>query len=336
MKNRICVAGNICIDFLYNIDGYPTSGKLTTITDIGKSVGGSVCNVGIDLARLMPDVKISGLGLVGNDENGDYAVERMSSEGMDVSTIYRQGTTSFTAVMSDNHTNERTFFQYRGANSEFSEASFDWNDIDCDILHIAYILLLDSLDMPDDEYGTKMARLLAHAKERGIKTSIDVISENSERFMRLVPPSLKYTDYCVINEIEAAASTGVVLRGDNGELIKENINAALSALFELGVGEWAVIHCPEGGFGMDRDGAVYSCGQIKLPKDMIKGKVGAGDAFCAGILSAAYRGMNLGDALLAANCTATISLTEPGATEAVKTLEEAVKLAEIYGVAEIK
>ena len=216
MKNKICIAGNIVLDLLYPISGYPTPGKLTTITEIGKSVGGSVCNVGIDIARLMPDVKVSGLGLVGEDENGDYVLERLNAEGLDTSTIYRKGSTSFTAVMSDNFTRERTFFHFRGANAEFCEDSFRWDDIDCDILHIAYILLLDALDVEDDEYGTKMARLLAHAKERGIRTSIDVVSESGERFMKLVPPALKYTDYCIINEIEASESTGIPLRGEDG------------------------------------------------------------------------------------------------------------------------
>lgn len=334
MKNKICIAGNIVLDLLYPISGYPTPGKLTTITDIGKTVGGSVPNVGIDIARLMPDVKVSGLGLVGTDENGDYVLERLNAEGIDTSTIYRRGATSFTAVMSDNFTRERTFFHFRGANAEFCEDSFNWDDVDCDLLHIAYILLLDALDVEDDEYGTKMARLLAHAKERGIKTSIDVVSESGERFMKLVPPALKYTDYCIINEIEASESTSIPLRDQNGALLYDNLPKALAALFELGVGEWAVIHCPEGGFGMDKDGNLYSCGQINLPKDAIKGKVGAGDAFCAGMLCAAHRGMNLGNALLLANCAATMSLTEPGATEAMGTIEEALKYADIYGVAD--
>ncbi len=334
MKNKICVAGNIILDLLYSISGYPTPGKLTTITDISKTVGGAVCNVGIDIARLMPDVKVAGLGLVGEDENGDYILERLNAEGMDTSTIYRRGATSFTAVMSDNLTRERTFFQFRGANAEFSEDSFRWEDVDCDILHIAYILLLDALDAEDEEYGTKMARLLAHAKGHGIKTSIDVVSESGERFKKLVPPALKYTDYCIINEIETSESTGIALRDADGILLYDNLPKALAALVELGVGEWAVIHCPEGGFGMDKDGKLYSCGQIGLPKECIKGKVGAGDAFCAGVLCAAHRGMDLGKALLLANCAATMSLVEPGATEAMGTIEEALAYAEKYGVSE--
>lgn len=336
MENKIIVAGNIIVDQLYPITGYPERGQLTTIEDgMSKTVGGSVCNVGIDLKKLMPDAEICALGLVGDDESGKFAVDTMAGAGMDVSLVKRAGTTSFTYVMSDNNTKERTFFQYRGANALFSEDSFNWDDCDCNIMHIAYILLLDELDKEDDEYGTKMARLLSHAKERGIKTSIDVVSEVGERFMKLVPPALKYTDYCVINEIEASRSTGIPLRTDGGELIYANIKPVLRALFDLGVSEWAIIHCPEGGFGMDKDGNFAKYGQIYTPKDFIKGKVGAGDAFCAGVLSAAHRGMSLEYALKLGNAAATQSLAEPGATEAMQTVEYVMELADKFGAKEL-
>jgi len=331
MKNKIYVAGNILLDFLYPITGYPAPGHLTTIEDgISKAVGGLVCNVGIDLKRLMPDAEIFAIGLVGSDDNGDYAVEVMSEEGLDVSMIGRTGTTSFTAVMSDTHTNERTFFQYRGANALFSEQSLDLDKIS-GILHIGYILLLDALDEEDSEYGTKMARLLAHAKERGIATSIDVVSESGNRFTRLVKPALRYTDYCIINEIEAEKTVGIPLRGESGQLLTENMESVLNALFDCGVGKWAVIHTPEGGFGMDRDGTMTACGSVALPDHWIKGTVGAGDAFCAGVLSAASTGMTLNEAIRLGNCAAAASLSASGAAEAVESIAEVLAIGDTYG-----
>ena len=331
-KNKIIVAGNILVDYLYPITGYPERGQLTTITDgIGKSVGGAVCNVGIDLKRLMPDAEVAALGLVGTDDSGDFALAEMEKEGVDVSLVGREGATSFTAVMSDTVSHERTFFQYRGANALFSEDSFSWDEIDGGILHVAYILLLDALDAEDAEYGTKLARLLCHAKERGIRTSIDIVSENGDRFRRIVPPALRYTDYCVINEIEAGRTTGVELRAPDGALRTGNLKPCLRALFGLGVGEWAVIHCPEGGFGMDRSGRFAAYGQIPTPPDYIRGKVGAGDAFCAGVLAAAHRGGSLAEALRLGNAAATVSLNAPGATEAMRTAEECLAVTDAFG-----
>ncbi len=337
MKNKIMVAGNIIVDYLYPITGYPERGQLTTIEEgCGKSVGGAVCNVGIDLKKLMPDTEISALGLVGDDESGNFAVSVMNKAGVDTSLVNKKGSTSFTYVMSDTQTRERTFFQYRGANALFSEDSFDWDDIDCDLIHVAYILLLDELDKEDSEYGTKMARFLAHAKEKGIKTSIDVVSETGERFGRIVPPALKYTDYCVINEIEASRSTGILLRDENGVLIYDNIRQVLSRLFELGVSEWAVIHSPEGGFGMNGKGEYAECGLVYTPSGFIKGKVGAGDAFCAGVLSAAHRGYSLLDAVKLGNAAATVSLRSQGATEAMETIEETMRICSELGFEPVK
>ena len=336
MNNKIFVAGNILLDFLYPITGYPSPGHLTTIEDnISKAVGGLVCNVGIDLKRLMPDAEVYAIGLVGNDDSGDYALNVMKSEGLDTSMVGLAGATSFTAVMSDTITRERTFFQYRGANALFSQEHMDFDRMDDGLLHIGYILLLDALDEEDEEYGTKMAQLLASAKEHGLETSIDVVSESGNRFARLVKPALRYTDYCIINEIETQNTVGIPLRDENGSLITGNILPALRALFDCAVRKWAVIHTPEGGFAMDRDGNTVSCGSVNLPDGWIKGTVGAGDAFCAGILSAVTRGMNLKDAVRLGNCSAAASLAAAGATEAMSTIEDALTIGKTYGFRDI-
>ena len=75
-----------------------------------------------------------------------------------------------------------------------------------------------------------------------------------------------------------------------GHYFIENMKVALKKLHELGVSTWAVIHCPEIGCGMDADGNYHEFKSLKLPKGYIKGTVGAGDAFCAGVLYAAERG----------------------------------------------
>ena len=205
------------------------------------------------------------------------------------------------------------------------------NHLNVDIFHIGYILLLPALDAEDEEYGTKMARLLHHVQEKGMKTSIDVVSESGDRFARLVTPALKYTDYCVINELEAQQTTGILLRDRHGTLHTENMPAALRKLRELGVSTWAVIHCPEMGCGIDENDRYFEVPSLKLPELWIKGTVGAGDAFCAGVLLAAETGMSLQEALMLGACTASASLSEVSASDGVKTAQEVMKLYELYG-----
>jgi sugar/nucleoside kinase (ribokinase family) len=325
-QNGIAVAGNMIVDVLYPIVGHPKPGELTTITEgISRSTGGALCNVIVDLAKLDPDLPLTALGRVGTDAEGDYVLEKLHAhENIDPSRVHREGLTSFTAVMADTIGKQRTFYHYRGANARFCEADIDWDNLHADILHIGYILLLDALDEPDERYGTKMAKLLHTAQQRGILTSIDVVSEAGDRFGRIVPPALKYTDYCVINELEAEASTGVQLRGENNALLQDNLPAALHRLKSLGVSRWAVIHCPEGAFGEDDDGAYVKTESAPLPREMIKGTVGAGDAFCSGVLYGAYKGMPLLDAIELGNAAAACSLTESGATEGMRKADDAL------------
>ena len=327
-KKGIAVAGNMIVDMLYPIDGFPKPGELTTITaDATRSTGGCLCNDILDLATLDPELPLTALGRVGEDEAGDFVLEKLRERpNISLEQIRRQGTTSYTLVMADEVSKQRSFYQCRGANADFCEADIDWDRLDVDMLHIGYILLLDALDAPDGEYGTKMARLLHTARQRGIKTSIDVVTEASERFGRIVTPALRYTDYCVINEVEAQATTGVRLTREDGLLRREALPEALGTLKELGVSTWAVIHSPEGGFGLDENNAYVEVPSLKLPQGYIKGSVGAGDAFCSGVLYAAWKGLPLAQAIELGTACAACSLSQPGATEGMRSCAEALRL----------
>ena len=332
MRKGICCAGNMIVDITYPIETWPKQNELTHITEgIQNSTGGSVCNTITDLAKLAPDMPLVASGFAGFDAEGDYMLEQLQQyPNIDLSQVMRNGRTSFTVVMSNNQTKERTFFQHAGANAHYCEDHIDLDKLNVNIFHIGYILLLPALDAPDDEYGTKMARLLHKAQQAGMKTSIDVVSETGDRFVKLVTPALKYADYCVINELEAQQTTGVLLRDENGILHTENMPKALEKLKELGVSTWAVIHCPEVGCGIDENGQYWEVPSLKLPKGWIKGTVGAGDAFCAGILYAAETGMNMEQALKMGACAAAASLREVNASDGVKTAEEVLKLYEQY------
>lgn len=327
-KKGIAVAGNMIVDMLYPVRGLPKPGELSTITaNVSRSTGGALCNGIMDLAALDPALKLYALGRVGDDEAGTFILDKMRAyDNIVLDQVKREGVTSFTLVMADEITTQRTFYQCRGANAAFCEQDIDWDALPCDLLHIGYILLLDALDEEDDVYGTKMARLLHSAQQHGIKTSIDVVSEAGERFQRLVSPALRYTDYCVINELEAAATTGVTLRTEDGRLLPEHMPEALAKIKQLGVSTWAVIHCPEGGFGLDENNQFVEVPSLKLPAGYIKGTVGAGDAFCAGVLYAAWSGDDLRSAIELGTASAACSLSQPGATEGMRSASEARSL----------
>lgn len=167
MGNGIAVAGNMTVDQLKKIDIYPEQSKLTTIREISCSLGGAVCNCLIDLAKIDSNIPLKAISIIGNDDMGDYILNTVGQyKNIDLSRVIREGRSSFTDVMADETNKTRTFFFFRGSSSKFSDKYIDLDNIDADILHIGYILLLDGMDAKDEKYGTVMAKFFARQKER--------------------------------------------------------------------------------------------------------------------------------------------------------------------------
>ena len=327
MKQGIAVAGNMIVDKIKLIRTFPGRQELTNILSVEDSLGGAACNVGMDLARLDKTLPVQIFGCAGADEDGDKILSAFAAHGnIDASAIRRRGRNAFTDVLTENDSRARTFLTFGGADASFSPDDVDIDAIRARILHIAYILLLPGFDAPDPEYGTKMARFLKRVGERGILTSVDVVSETGNRYQTLVPPSLPYADYFIVNEIEAGNTTGLTLRGPDGALRPETVFKALRRLKEMGVRRWAVAHAPEGGFGIDERNAEFFVPSVSLPKGFIKGTVGAGDAFCAGALYSAYHGLPLPEALRRGAMVAAASLSAPGGSEGVLSMEKTLAM----------
>jgi len=330
-KKGIACLGNLIVDAIKEIDSYPDLGNLATVKGVSHATGGLVCNCLLDLAKMDPALHLEAVGLVGRDAYGDRIVSELAAAGIDVRHIGRHPAlpTSFTDVMSLSGGRDRAFFQYRGANAAFGPEHIPLGEIHADILHFGYILLLDALDASDPDYGTVLARVLADARARGFRTSIDVVSEQGDRFAKCVTPSLRHVNFCVINEIEAAAVTGIPCRDGEGRLLADQMRPICEALRALGVKEWAVVHCPEGSFAL---GEQYAClPSLALPNEEIAGKTGAGDAFCAGILYSAAQGMALEEALRLATAAAAASLTQKSAAGGLRPVAELYEMMERYG-----
>ncbi len=324
MNKGIIVAGNMLVDHVKMCDIYPVPGMLTNVRSVEKSVGGCVCNTAADIAIIDPEINVSIIGKVGNDSDGDYLKGAMSDLGIDIEGVVttEESFTSFSDVMSDLSTNERTFFHGRGANALFGPEDIDIENLNADIFHIGYALLLDKFDLPDDEYGTVMARTLAEVSKKGIKTSIDVVSEASDRFPKIVTPCLAHCDYLIFNEVEAAMVTGIKVRNDEGKIDHSAIKAVINELFEKGVREIISIHAPEGGWYAKKGDTVYFLPSLNMTKDMIKGKVGAGDAFCAGMLYSIYREFDPEYSLRVAGAAAGCNLTEKNSIDGLRQFDK--------------
>ena len=334
MNKGIIIAGNLIVDHVKSCDDYPKMGLLTNIREVSDCIGGCAGNTICDIAKIDPSVPLKCIGKVGNDADGVYVKNILTSLGVNIDGVKISDSqpTSFTDVMSSLSANERTFFHARGANAEFGIDDIDFDNLEADIFHIGYALLLDKFDAEDSEYGTVMAKTLAQVQNKGIKTCIDVVSESSDRFTKIVTPALKYCTYLIINEVEAELITNVKIRMDDNTVSEEGIKNACKVFFEKGVGEVICIHFPEGGYYVEKNGNCTFMSSVNIPKSDIKGKVGAGDAFCAGMLYSLYKGFSPEYSLRVAGAAAACNLTEKNSIDGLRPFDEMMKLEEHYGV----
>jgi len=172
---------------------------------------------------------------------------------------------------------------------------------------LGYFLLLDKIDGGDGE------KILKKLKETGAMTAIDLVSENSDRYS-LVRKCLPYVDYLIVNETEAQRIAGTGADAPDRETCE--------ALMRLGVREKVVIHRPESGSLLEKDGTFAERPCVKIPEGFIKGKTGAGDAYCAGALTAIFKGLSPAETLRSGAVAAVGALSAPGATEGMKTMAE--------------
>lgn len=331
-KKGITVAGNMILDIVKDIAEYPECGMLSYMSDVSYAVGGCAPNTAIDLAQIDPTIPISVIGKVGTDENGRFILSRLQQSGINVSKVsYSFNTpTSFCDVMNI-PSGERTFFHQKGANAEFGIDDIDVTSLNCDILHIGYILLLDRFDAEDKEYGTVMARFLHKVQKLGIKTSIDMVSHTHADYGKKLIPVLKYCNYVIINDIECCAIWNMHSRREDGSLIRENLICAMEKTIDAGVQDRVLIHCKERCFAMDTAKKLTEVPSLNIPKEQIKGRVGAGDAFSAGCLYGIYNNYDDQPLLEFASAAAACNLFAANSVDGMKPKHDILQIAEKYG-----
>jgi sugar/nucleoside kinase (ribokinase family) len=332
MRKGIVGGGNLIVDYIKIIDYYPNKNMMCNIVaDPRVAIGGCPHNVLIDLAKMEVDIPLYALGLVGTDSAGDLVLEDFQKYNVNTDLVSRTPlrSTSFTDAMIESTTGNRTFFHYGGANSELDFEHFlKAKDIGAKIFHLANLLHLEKLDSDDPEYGLISARVLKYLIEAGYKTSVDLVSVKSDLFAKVVQYCLKYIDYIIINEIEAESLSNLPIRTTDGVNF-ENLKKTAEFLISKGVRNLVVIHFPEGGYSMDTNYNETFSQSFMVESKYIKSAVGAGDAFCSGILYSLHEGLEIKEALKIANACARFNLFDATATGGAQTISKVKSFLEI-------
>lgn len=318
-RRGLLAIGNLIVDKTHHIPAYPPESLLAVIGHSSASVGGGAVNVLFDLARVDPGLPLAIAGMVGDDADGALLRRSFEERAIDTRHIATVGghPTSFTHVMISEANATRTFFHSHGANSRLDLDHIETLDGTARIAHLAYLLLLEGLDQTDPAYGSRGAHALALLREKGFETSLDLVSDNDpERYRTFVVPALPYTDYLIVNDVEAAHLTGTAPAGTNWDAAF----AQAERMLAMGVGKLAAVHFPEGAVAVTRDGRRCRQRSYTVPKDKVVSALGAGDAFCAGMLYGVHEGFALDRCLQLGVALAHFNLFAASATDGAQPL----------------
>lgn len=285
--------------------------------EVQASVGGMALNVGVDLAKINGGYSVAVIGKVGEDARADLIRQTLRENKIDDANLIvdpghpTSGTQVLYIRMPDGKI-ERFFQHWLGA-----MGSVDLDDIDVSrlanfkIAMFGYGLLLPKLDLHDDEFGTRLGRVLAATQKLGVKTAIDFVSPNTENEFKFhrYRDSLRYVDYISINDDQACS---LAQTSDPAQ--------ACQALVEDFSAKTAVVHCGARGpnFAYSMTTGLLTQDNFYVSEHDNKGNAGAGDAFAAGFLHGCHREWPLADSLRFAAAAAAVSLGDPSCTGAMQ------------------
>lgn len=333
-RRGVLASGSVLVDYIIIVDHWPME-NCTSFVQRSPIMagGGGPYNILKNLVAMKVDIPLSILGLIGNDSNGKWLMDdckKSNLETRQLQTIDDGTPTSCTYVMSVENTNRRTFFHQQGANSFLAEKHYDFTCTMAKIFYLGPLTQLKTLDqlLDDDDDNdrakerTNASKVLEKAQLSGLETVVDFSSGKHSNYSRVARASLPYIDHLIINETEAGLILDRHLTSDN----VDEINQVAKILINMDVQKTVTIHFEQGALLVTKTGQTFRQGSIMLPSEFIKGAVGAGDAFAAGMIYGLHQQWPYEQMLRLAVCVGGMSLCDETACGGMKSIEECLEL----------
>lgn len=307
-RKGILALGNLLVDRTLVISDYPKETMLATISEMGLHCGGGCTNVLFNLSKLDPELSLFLSGAIGKDSEGKFILQQAKKHNVVLTAMLESDLpTSFTDVMINSQNGERTFFHYIGAMQQYDHQTVVSIDCNAKIAHIAYLPLLPALlDVP------KLVQTLTALKNKGFLISIDLVSvENKQIFKDIIRPILSYVDFVIINDVEAK----ILTEQTNLASTEKELETTAQAIMQLGVKQAVIVHSPKYAAACDGQGNMVTVPSYWVEKDKILSTLGAGDAFCSGVLYGLHQNLPLQETLKLGHGLAYFNLFSLSATE---------------------
>lgn len=280
------------VDFLTVVPHFPEPNSKMHIQQFSKQGGGQVATAMVALARW--GVKTKYIGKVGEDELGQFSLESIQLEGVDVSSVMIEpgATNQFAVILVDGISGERTILWDRDERLMYREGELKREEV-CSgkILHL-------------DGHDIRAAILCARwAKEAGIPTVIDI-----DKVEPLTGELIKEIDFVITSSRFPSLYTGF-----------QDLEKALIGLQKHTDGFLCATLGEKGAMALVDGEIVHSKGFSIKAVDT----TGAGDVFHAGFIYGLLQNWEVEEILRFANAVAALKCRDLGGRRGIPTIEQA-------------
>lgn len=281
------------------VDAIPDGGGIAFIEEIRMNAAGTAAGAVINAAKL--GLSCATTACVGEDEKGDFIVASYQRLGIDCSHISRSKTMATSATILPIRPNgERPALHCRGASDELF-VNEDQFDAVCNarFLHHGGTGFLAAMDKGQS------AKLLAHAKQKGLTTTFDLIGPNADT-LNTLRELLPHVDYFMPSMEEAEFLSGL-----------SDPSAIATFFMELGAGSCVFKWGEKGSYIKTPER------QFRLPayKVNVSDTTGCGDSYCGGFIAGLAMDYDLEQACQLGTATSALVASGLGSDACVVDLE---------------
>ncbi|MER6179887.1 carbohydrate kinase family protein [Streptomyces sp. NPDC001652] len=263
---KVVTMGVHVLDVLVRpVEAIPDGQGATLVDDIRMTAAGTAAGTALTLAKLGARVRTA--GAIGTDPTGDLLVRLLDKAGIDTGLLVRRIDTSTSAsVLPIRPNGDRPSLHLLGANITYGLDDVPWGAV-AEATHL-------HLGGPELIGADVAARILAHAKEHDVVTSVDLLAPGELGTFDQIEPLLPYVDYLLPNDDQILGFSG------EGDLV-----TGAKKLVAAGAGLVAVTRGGDGALLVTAEGTEA----VPAFEIDVVDTTGCGDAFSAGFL----RGISL-------------------------------------------
>ncbi|MBE0680387.1 MAG: ribokinase [Anaerolineales bacterium] len=289
----VLVIGSLNADLVVRAPRFPQPGETISGDDLQIIPGGKGANQAVAAARQGASVAMT--GRVGRDGFGDFLLDNLKNNRVDISNIERDDASSGTAIIIVDESGQNSIVLSPGANGKVGSQDVD-SAPDAKILLLQFEIPMKTVLHAAMRYKAKGTTVILNpAPARQIPdellAAVDILVPNESELALLTNlqvTDIKSAEFAAHKILKQGVKTVIVTMGSNGALIVTDTQVTHVDAFKVDVVDTTA----------------------------------AGDAFIGGFASAVLRGLNLENAVRYANACGALAATKFGAQPSLPTKEE--------------